>query len=1187
MTRLHSSRSFLAAALLVAVVAPWAAADDAPWRFDPGRRVHVGGGVAADAFASLEQRIEGLERGGSSRFRVVVVVDTPLRLERLAHDLATRWAARQEFELERTFVVVCALRQGAVALLPPAAVRDRLGLGPDEVRATWTAEAAARLTAVTDREGQGAERVAGLLGDFVDRVADEVDDRLRRSDEERLRALEASDDARAALEASAPQLSAELVDAELSLIDHAARSLDLTEAAQALTEARERFALGLGRTRFDPSAADGEFRRVRRLIAQARVRLDHMRAARARLGAALEEAQQAAAAQDGALGAETADDGVARRLELARRALGEARRQDAGGRPDRALERVAEARRHLAEAVARRRSAERAADEEPGVGAWGWVLLGVGFPSLGLFLWGTGLLLARSRALLVLDSLRGAAERQAERLGAELHGLGALLRAASTPQAIEAPTELAEGPLPPPSEYVGVTARQLRYARSLVDALVRDWSGLEVGLVRSEILRSHDDWRTTRPLHAAAAALEDVPRRNVPLAEIRRCAAEIERLQRAPARCALAMRAAAQALSRAETALEGVLQSGQATSALDDDFADLLEQAREAAILAVADPLASIEAAQSAAQIGEDLERRAQRIVDAALDRAQLEAQLRDLSGSAAASLDAGALPLLSAFLQDRVDRACAQLDVGLDGPAREELLQTQRLCRGVRALETRTSGVLEELETLRAELREGHHAYRELTEEFGVAATRDLESGLLRAAAWIELVEEAVQAGRRVSRVQTRLQLIRQGLVAVTGRLLVLRGERERVTSLIEEIRARADAVQSFVDREEANLAPAERGRLQAVVAAIEDAAASAAVAEVPWADLRQRVELVERELDEVRALLGEAVLRGRRAARLSRGLTAAIRTAGDIMAHDSLAHPGAELRLAAAREGLAAGDALRTGSPADRERALAELGMAARALHQSRALTDARRATGILTDPGVLGDAEFTILMAAAARANAARRHILGETEEPPVESERLTEALGSLRDDPTRALDAADEVLRAAGRAATEAASRRAERAVVAFDERRRRGDWALDSRLRTAYLIRLGERHRRARFEILGLGEEPDLAAVDGDLDREDDDEVAALEDATDAASLEAGPAPSPETSTGDALSAGASDVDAEDASAGGGASAAGDEVEIAAPGDGDRDSSSAGDDADEQPAADADLAAGGRVAGDGG
>lgn len=126
---------------------------------------------------------------------------------------------------------------------------------------------------------------------------------------------------------------------------------------------------------------------------------------------------------------------------------------------------------------------------------------------------------------------------------------------------------------------------------------------------------------------------------------------------------------------------------------------------------------------------------------------------------------------MLATFLQDRVDRACGQLDVGLHAEAREQLTQTARLCRSVESL-GEDSEVLAELEVLRGELSEGHRAYQDLEREFGLDACRDLESSLLRAAAWIELVEQAIRTGERVPRLTTRLHLIRQGLVAVTGRL-------------------------------------------------------------------------------------------------------------------------------------------------------------------------------------------------------------------------------------------------------------------------------------------------------------------------------------------------------------------------------------------------------------------------------
>src|SRR5690606_35982824 len=113
----------------------------------------------------------------------------------------------------------CDLAAADVAVLPPAALRDRLAYGPERLEGELVGPARRRLTNLTDRRGAGLGAAGRVLSDFVEQLAERfaAEDRARES--RQVAEQEAYQDERGSLTRRAEDISQRLERVELAALD--------------------------------------------------------------------------------------------------------------------------------------------------------------------------------------------------------------------------------------------------------------------------------------------------------------------------------------------------------------------------------------------------------------------------------------------------------------------------------------------------------------------------------------------------------------------------------------------------------------------------------------------------------------------------------------------------------------------------------------------------------------------------------------------------------------------------------------------------------------------------------------------------------------------------------------------------------------------------------------------------------
>ena len=1072
--------------------------------FDPRQRVFRGRGVPDhEAWGVLSGKIRDLEHGRRARYYVAVVQETALPLPRKAEEILRAWRSSPRFTVfdSRAYLVVASISAGDLTISPPAEVRDGLALTPRELESMIrphvtrlrTLEPQARVT------GQGLEtlgrEVLSLLRGFEERVeAKELERRTRR-----LRDSESQEDLSKKVSEEARGVSRELHALELRVLELEHEGFAVERARELSENGRRAFAAGLDSVSFDPQGARDQLQRARQLMGQASGVVGGLEEARRRYAEVQPEVQSALQGIEGELegeGAQALSAQIQRDakgdVDAARRLLMEGEAKFERKRPLEALDALERARARI------KRGRERlepprepaAPAEEARSSAWQIPLLVLA--GLVLLALGLGLLIHMVRRAELqdeADELAAATRRMADQLRREVLALRKLYVAASKPAGISVPSELLPSPPPTPKRFRGVTKTQLSQAWSELESLHSLWRSLEQALVLHRALRGEATFADLLPLQRSIHLLNDVPARNLPVTRIRACASQLERLATVGAASESLLEETALVVRHAEQGLEQVLQAGHSTHSFDDAYADLVERAVEAALLASSDPVRSTRLAQEAHREAVALDERIRRTLELSAQVDALGARLRPLAGGAP-------LPspqALAAWGRYLVGEVGAQLNEGQRDGAEQTLL----LAAGLATQAERGGEREPDLAGLREELKEAMGALEELKRDFHPGSWDDLQSALLRAAARIELLDEALDEGR-VEGVPARVAAIERSLLAISIRQLALQGQRERSVALLEQIDGRTQAIENFAQREGEALHTDTRAaltRLRSELTRLRELIHGGSP--VRWDRTLLDLQGAESCLSALRQQAGEDVLRYRRGRILSKSLLDKKSELVKFLERRTTS-PGAKTRLQGAD---ALGEkARRSGTEGNQLESLFFLQEAVRAVMDARDVAF-RVQRDKVPDPGVLGDAQNAILIAGQALGQASRFYVRGLVADPSAGWELLSDAKVALDEDPPRALQLAEQATQAAAEAVVAARLREVELSDSHLREAEGWAEAQRDAREHAQTLVQQQERHRRARFEILILGEEPDLDEVEVDLDAEEDDpdELEALEE----------------------------------------------------------------------------------------
>ena len=1124
---MNTARPLLFAALaLLACFAPAAQAQDAGLTFDSRRRVFWGRDVPkVPAFKQLDDRIRLFERGQSFTYYVAILSQTETALEQQAQDLVRRWRAHPRFFPERAYVVVCEASGARVHLVFPSPVRDRLALTPQWL-SQQTRPYENHLEDLPREERlapAGLSALAREVGDLLEGLERRVANMQRERDARRLRQIEERADRAKALAEEAHQVSSEIMTLELRAARLRAREIPTEEADRTLREARLAFArvqdalgqqAGPSRPDFDPSAAADALSRTRQRLAEAAISLDEIERAReqfaTQLSAAQGKLQRLEVKIEEAVANKQHSNAELRRLRdqvrQARRALIEGERDYSERRPVEALRNIEGASAELASleralAPPPEPAAPPAADTDSGVWAAALAVL-FGLPLLVVVLGHFVHYVRRSELLDQAEEQRESTQRLASALREEVLALRKLYLQALKPPGVVVPDSLLPQPPPVPRRFQGVTGNHLAEAQAQMEDLHSLWRGLEISLFRHGVERSEDAFYDLGPLRRCVRTLNDAPARNLPVSRIRACASALERVARSSASAEGLLEECAHALRAADAWLEQVLQAGFSTHSFDDDYADLAEKALEAALHASADPVRSCRLAQQAVRIAEALGEKVRRTLEVAEAREGLIERLDE-------PLSPGEDPSeLEAWSWELIDRVGRHLDEGSREQAKRELERASALAEDAAAITLGEAPFQPDFEALREELHQAHLGLKELSDGFARTCWEDLESDLHRAAARIELLGEGSSAA------SARVGTIQRAFMAISVRQLALQGQRERGASMIDELEARVEGLRNFVARE-------ERAVPFDTAAAVEGLAnrlrrvRSSAYSEEPadWEALLLELFAIEKGLASLRGQAGEDVLRYHRAYVLRKSVKDKVATVERILSDERRGkRPGAQTRLNGARAAHEASTQLLESG--DHVQAMLWLQEGVRAAYDAQGIGLFHGGRERVADRGILGDAQFAILIALQRLGEANRLYQLGLTGDAGAAWELLSDARAQLAAyAPSQALQLAEQ----ATQAASEAVVAGRLKLIKAEDDARllKVGEAELHSaaRARGNELSRTAERQRRARYEILALDEDPDLEEVDVDLDAEDAEEEEALEQATEE------PKPQPSTVSG--------------------------------------------------------------------
>ena len=1068
-------------------------------KFDPRRRVLLGRGVPThSAWLELSGKIRDLERGRRWRFFVAIVNSTALPLPKKADAILDQWRGDPRFFPERSFLVVASIEQGQLALMPPPSVRDPLALTLRELAGAVRPHAnrLRSLNPKTRASPQGLETLAREVAALLEGFDRRIDARQGERQAHRIREAEAQEDLSKTVAREANAVSKELEGVEQRVLVLQHQGVQVDRARELCEVARRTFATALDAITFDPRLGREKLERTRQLLAQASVVVGRVEEAGEQYRVVQPQAfgllQDLETELDGEA-AKALDPRVRRKaqadVDAARRQLMEGESQFDRRHPLAALSAVEAARDLLRRARTRLEPAQEPVESVeddsqvwliPAVVILALFLLAVGLAALVYFV-------RREEFLDEAEDLSAATRRMADKLRLEVLALRKLYLTASKPTQVRVPEELLPAAPPLPKRLQGVTHAQLEQAWAELESLHSLWRSLEQALVLHRALRREASLFDVEPLVGAINVLNDVPSRNLPVTRIRACASKLERLATAGGSAELMLEETALVVRHAEQSLEQILQAGHSTHSFDDAYADLVERSVEAALLASSDPVRSTRMAQEARREATNLDERIRRTLDLSAQALELSVRVSTLSNGAEPPPPED----LAAWSRHLGDELSAQLDEGL----RDLAAQTLNRAAGL-ATDAERGGVrAPNLTGLREELREAMAALDELKASFHPASWEDLESALLRAGARIELMDEAIDEGRAV-RVQARVSAIERSLLSISIRQLALQGQRERSVGLLDELDGRTQAIENFATREGEALHAETRGALARMRTNLNQLRATIHGSErVRWERALLDLQAAEKVLASLRKQASEDVLRYRRARILSKSLLDKRSELVKFLERRS-SSPGAKTRIQGAD--ILAERARQAATSSDHVKALFLLQEGVRAVMDARDVAF-RGQRDKIRDGGVLGDAQNAILIAGQALGQASRYYMRGLVADPATGWELLADAKAEIESNPARALQLAEQ----ATQAATDAVVTARLRAIELSDSENRQADARShaqrDAREHVRGLVQQQERHRRARFEILILGEDPDLEEVDLDDETDAETELEVLEE----------------------------------------------------------------------------------------